>query len=85
MQLRKVHSLLKKYEAKAIIAAINNSNVFSLHAMWLEDLIRQEQQKLDVSRLIERKETIVVENQMYEMNRESFGQKTISEKLLELE
>lgn len=50
-QLRVCHKLLNKYKAKAIINALvgwQGKKIFSLHAPWLEDIIKVEQKKLDV-------------------------------------
>ena len=46
IQLRKCHSLLKKYDEKAIIRALNSQEgkrIYSLHAPWLEGIIKYEQ------------------------------------------
>ncbi len=51
MQLRKCHSLLKKYDEKAIMSALkhkNARNIRSLMAPWLLPLIKEEQEKLDI-------------------------------------
>ena len=42
------NGLLKIYSARAIITALNKSfNVYSLRAPWLDDVIKQEQEKID--------------------------------------
>jgi hypothetical protein len=48
MQLRKVHSLLKKYDERAIIRAINSRyKLYSILPKWFEQYIVEEQAKLD--------------------------------------
>lgn len=57
-QLRKTHSLLKKYDEKAIIQALNDTrawNIYSLFAPWLEDIVSEKQTQLD--KLAKQKET----------------------------
>lgn len=54
-QLRRAHSLLKKYPEKAIIRAITNNNIRSLLVPWLEEKIEAEKRILEVE-----KEKIVV-------------------------
>jgi hypothetical protein len=49
-QLRKTHSLLKKYDEKAIIGGLRDKkawNIYSLFAPWLEDIIKEHQVQLD--------------------------------------
>jgi len=47
--LRKVHSLLKKYDVRAIINALNSplmKNRYSIFSKYLENIIQQEEKKL---------------------------------------
>lgn len=46
-QLRKCHALLKQYDEKAIIAALKNSNIYSLHAPWIHQECQKQQGILD--------------------------------------
>lgn len=48
------NSLLKLYQPKAIIAALRKAyNVYSLRAPWLDDLFKEEQEKLDNLKTVE--------------------------------
>ena len=61
-QLRKCHSLLKKYPAPAIIAALKNpkaKTIYSLFAPWLEDIIRAEARILAIKKLEPRKPNVL--------------------------
>lgn len=55
-QTRSCNRLLKKYEPKAIINAIKQRYIFSLRPKWVENVIQEEQKKLDAKRLLEKVE-----------------------------
>lgn len=60
MQLRKCHALLKKYDEKAIIAAIKKSKSYSLLPKWVEPIIAEEQRLLEAKRSTAKVEGVVV-------------------------
>lgn len=56
-QLRKCHSLLKKYDERAIISALKDrraKKIFSLHAPWLDDIIKEHDNKIKLERTKEK-------------------------------
>lgn len=88
MQLRKCYSLLKKYDERAIIAALrhkNARNVKSLMASWLLPIIKEEQHKLEILREKQSKieEVIINRNTISAQSRKPQG--GIRSKLEELD
>ncbi|RLI51663.1 hypothetical protein DRO61_01875 [Candidatus Bathyarchaeota archaeon] len=56
-QTRAVNRLLKKYEYKAIISAVKSKNIRSLLPKWVENVIAEEQNKLNSKRASVEKNT----------------------------
>ena len=83
MQLRRVHALLKKYDASAIIAAINKCyKLWSILPAWFEEKVKIEQEIL--------KKMPIVDVQPINRNIEKTGvdipkDKTLKDKLLDLD
>lgn len=48
-QTRAVSRLLKKYSAKAILQAIRGRNIWSLRPKWVENIIAQEEKKIQAA------------------------------------
>jgi len=59
MQLRRVHTLLKKYDMKAILAAINKCwKLYSILPAWFEQKVKEEQSVLEKMPIIDSFEPI---------------------------
>lgn len=56
-QTRATARLLKKYEPKAIINAIQSKKIWSLRPKWVEGIIKKEQEAIDGKRLMQKAET----------------------------
>lgn len=86
-QMRLAAALLKRYNYKAIIAALNNKggkSILSLKASWLDPLLEQEQIKYD--RDIELQEKTQAEKPAENVKpAETFRQNTTSDRLSALE
>lgn len=53
---RAVSKLLKVYEPKAVISAVKNRRLFSLRPKWVENIVQEEQRKLDAKRKIQKEQ-----------------------------
>ena len=71
-QLRKCHSLLRKYDEQAIIQALKNKrarSIWSLFAPWLEDIIEEEQAILNTKKKLQDDDKVVKINRQTMKNK----------------
>tara|TARA_R110000824_G_scaffold234013_1_gene422475 strand:- start:404 stop:763 length:360 start_codon:yes stop_codon:yes gene_type:complete len=86
-QVTKGYQLLKKFEEKAIINALNSyrgKSIYSLRVKFLPDLIKKEQAKLEIINSREIKE-IAYKDTTLSTNKKPFGKKSALSKLKDLD